>query len=241
MRILDQSNLALGSIARACEQRKSGNTEWLRDIRRGWDEENERDRVLNLNADLYELTGVIVCGSAADAVRARDEILEGTPDMVRARRGELALRKMSHKGKKDIPPEGREIVQNIRHRIDRHLCEKYGTHNVSAVASNLGLVFPGWARIAGDIARASRLSLSQARKEMPALYWQAKVDYYNRYYGRQRATGQLGDRNHAVYIPYCNYFGTSDDRLIKALGSEFKAVLVENNLHLFRISEVSRE
>ena len=76
---------------------------------------------------------------------------------------------------------------------------------------------------------------------MPALYWQAKVDYYNRYYGRQRATGQLGDRNHAVYIPYCNYFGTSDDRLIKALGSEFKAVLVENNLHLFRISEVSRE
>jgi hypothetical protein len=184
--------------------------------------------VLNLDADLYELTGVVAYDSAADMARARSEILRGTADAVRAKREELALRKVSHRGRKDIPPEEREIVQNIRHRIDRHLSEKYGTAQVSMVASKLGIVFPGWNRIAHDITRSSRLTLLQAKREMPALYWQAKVDYYNRYYGKQRASGQLGDRNHAVYIPYCNYFGTSDDRLAKALESEFKAVISVN-------------
>jgi hypothetical protein len=71
---------------------------------------------------------------------------------------------------------------------------------------------------------------------MPALYWQAKVDYYNRYHGRQSASGQLGDRNHAVYIPYCDYFGTSDDRLIKALETEFQVVLIKDRLRLPRTS-----
>lgn len=122
VRILDQDNFALTSIAKACKQRKIGSTLWLSDVRRQWDEENARDRVLNLDADLYELTGAIAYGSVTD---------------------------------------------------------------------------------------------------------------------RQRASGQLGDRNHAVYIPYCDYFGTSDGRLIKALETEFKAVLVEDNLHLFRVSEVS--
>jgi hypothetical protein len=240
VRILDQDNLAVNSIAKAFEQRKNGNTQWFRDIRRWWDESNERDRVLNLDADLYELTRVITYASMSDMVRARDEMLDGPFDRVKARKERLAQKKMSHKGRKDIPPEGKEIVQNIRHRIDRYLCEKYGTAKVSMVTSKLGLVFPGWARIARDIARSSQLSLSEAKKEMPALYWQAKVDYYNRYYGRQGAGGQLGDRNHAVYIPYCGYFGTSDDRLVKALESEFKAVFVEDGLRLFRTSEDSR-
>ena len=73
--------------------------------------------------------------------------------------------------------------------------EKYGTAEMSIVVSNIGIVFPGSAQIAKDIFRASRLTLAEARKKMPALYWQAKVDYYNRYYGRQGASGQLGDRN----------------------------------------------
>jgi hypothetical protein len=239
VRILDRENLAISSIAEAFQQRKNGNIQWFRDKRRWWDECNERDRALNLDADLYELTGVIAYDSMADMIKARNELLYGPIDSVKARKGKLAQKKMGYKGKKDIPPEGTEIVQLIRHRIDRYLRGKYGTAKVSMVASKLGLVFPGCTRIARDIARSSKLLLSNARKEMPAAYWQAKVDYYNRYYGRQGASGQLGDRNHAVYIPYCSYFGTSDDRIVKALASEFTAVFVEDHLHLFRISEGS--
>jgi hypothetical protein len=169
-------------------------------------------------------------------VGARKEILYGPLDGVKAKRDQLAQKKMRHKGRKDIPPEGVEIIQNMRHRIDRHLLEKYGTAKVSMMTSKLGIVFPGWNRIARDIARSSALSLPIAKNEMPGLYWQAKVDYYNRYYGPQGASGQLGDRHHAVYIPYCSYFGTSDNRLVRALQSEFKAVFVEDHLHLFHIS-----
>ncbi len=239
VRILDRGNLAIKSIMQAFEQRTNGNAKWFHDRRRWWDECNERDRVLNLDADLYELTRVIAYGSEAEIVRARNDILYGPLDRVKERKEQLAQKKMGHRGRKDIPPEGTEIIQNIRHRIDRHLRGKYGTAKVSMATSKLGIVFPGWTRIARDIAKSSELSLSKAKKQMPAVYWQAKVDYYNRYYGRQGASGQLGDRNHAVYIPYCSYFGTSDARLVKALESEFKAVFVEDYLHLFRISEDS--
>lgn len=239
VRILDRENLAIKSMMEAFEQRKNGNTQWVHDRRQWWDECNERDKVLNLDADLYELTGVIAYDSMTNVIRARNEVLHGPLDGVKARREQLARKKMGHKGKKAIPPEGKEIMELIRHRIDRYLREKYGAAKVNMVASRLGLVFPEWTRIARDIARSARLSLSDAKKEMPAVYWQAKVDYYNRYYGRQGASGQLGDRNHAVYIPYCSYFGTCDNRLVKALESEFTAVFVEDGLHLFRTSEDS--
>ncbi len=236
VRILDPENFAIKNITQAFGERKNGNTQWFQDKRRWWDECNQRDRVLNLDADLYELTNVIQYGSMEEMLKARIEVLHGPLDEVKARREQLAKKKMSHKGTKQIPPEGKEIIQNIRHRIDWHLREKYGTEKVSMVASKLGIVFPGCTRIARDIARSSLLSLSAARKEMPAIYWQAKVDYYNRYFGRQGASGQLGDRNHAVYIPYCTHFGTCDSRLVKALESEFKIAFVEGGLRLFRTS-----
>jgi hypothetical protein len=235
-RILDQDNVAIKSIAEAFEQRKKGNAEWFRKIRGWWNESNERDRVMNLDADIYELSHIITYNSFSDMVRIRNEVLNGPIDKVKARRLELGQKKVTYKGTKEIPSEGKEIVLNIRRRIDRTFCEKYGAAEVSMVVSNLGVVFRGSTEIARDVARSSRLTLAEARKEMPALYWQAKVDYYNRYYGQQNASGQLGDRNHAVYIPYCNYFGTSDERLIKALESEFQVVLVRDKLRLFRIA-----
>lgn len=235
VRILDQDNVAIKSIAEGFDHREKGNAEWFREIRRWWNESNERDRVMNLDADIYELSQIITYDSLSDMVRTRNDVLNGPIDRVKARRSELGQKKVTYKGRKEIPSEGNEIVLNIRRRIDSALWEKYGTAELSMVASKLGIVFPGSTKIARDIARSSRLTLAEARKEMPALYWQAKVDYYNRYYGRQSASGQLGDRNHAVYIPYCNYFGTSDERLIKALESEFQAVLVKDKLRLFRI------
>jgi len=236
VRILDQDNVAIKSIAEGFKQRKNGNSQWFREKRDWWDECNERDRVMNLDADLYELSQIITYDSLSEMVRARNEVLKGPIERVMARRLELVQKKFSYKGRKEIPPEEQEIVLNIRRRIDNNFWEKYGTERVSMVVSNLEVVFPKSAKIARDIARSSRLTLAEARKEMPGLYWQTKVDYYNRYYGRQSAGGQLGDRNHAVYIPYCNYFGTSDVRLVKALESEFKAILVTDKLRLFRIT-----
>jgi hypothetical protein len=129
------------------------------------------------------------------------------------------------------------VLENIRHRIDKHLREKHGAEKVSMVASKLRVVFPGYARITRDIARSSQLTISVAKRNMPGIYWQAKIDYYNRYFGRQGAGGQLGDRNHAVYIPYCSYFGTCDGRLVKALESECKTAFAEGGLRLFCTSE----
>jgi len=239
VRILDPENSAIQDIKQAFEERKSGNAEWFQARRRWWDECNQRDRVLNLDADLYELTNVIRYGSTEEMVKAKMEVLHGPLDEVKARREQLAHEKMRHKGTKQIPPEDKEILESIRHRIDRHLYEKYGTEKVSMVTSKLGIIFPGCSGIARDIAMSCQLSLSAARKAMPAIFWQAKVDYYNRYFGRQGASGQLGDRNHAVYIPYCTYFGTCDNRLVKALESEFKIAFAEGGLRLFRTSEVS--
>ena len=181
VRILDPENVAIKSITQAFEERNNGNAQWFQDKRRWWDECNQRDRVLNLDADLYELTKVITYGSMEEMLKARIEVLHGPLNEVKARREQLAQKKMSHKGTKQIPPEGKEIIQNIRHRIDRHLREKYGTEQLSMVVSKLGVVFPGCGQVARDIARSSSLTLSQAKKEMPGVYWQAKVDYYNRY------------------------------------------------------------
>jgi hypothetical protein len=180
VRILDPQNIATRSIAEAFEQRKTGNTEWFSEKRKYWDECNERDRAMNLDADVYELTGVIAYESMADLMGARDQMLHGPRDSVKTRKEKLAQQKMKQKGKKDLPPVATEILNLIRHRIDQYLCLKYGTAEVSMVASRQGLVFPGSARIARDMVRSSKLSLSDARKEMPGAYWQAKVDYYNR-------------------------------------------------------------
>jgi hypothetical protein len=169
--------------------------------------------------------------------KARLEVLRGPLDAVKASRQRLAEKKMKHRGGKRIPPEDQEILENIRHRIEKHLSEKHGAEKVSIVTSKLNIVSPGCTRIARDIARSSQLSVSVAKEKMPAIYWQAKVDYYNRYFGRQSAGGQLGDRNHAVYIPYCSYFGTCDGRLVKALESECKTAFAEGGLRLFRTSE----
>ena len=237
VRILDRDNVSIKSIAEGFAQRKKGNAEWFREIRQWWNESNERDRVMNLDADIYELSHVLTYNSLSDMTRKRNEVLNGPINLVKAKRMELGQKKQTYRARKKIPAEGKEIVLNIRHRIDRALCEKYGSAEVSMVVSNLGIVFPKSSSIARDIVRSSRLTLAEARKAMPGLYWQAKVDYYNRYYGHQKASGQLGDRNHAVYIPYCNYFGTSDGRLIKALESEFQSVFSKDKLRLFRIAQ----
>jgi hypothetical protein len=237
VRILDSSNGALNSIIEAFEERNKGNTEWFQRIRKQWDEHNERDRLANVNADLYELSGVIAYSSFAESMRARDDILSGSSEVTKAKRLDLMKRKMAYKGRKDIPPEDEEILKHIRYRLDDHLAKKYGEAQWSMVASNLGVVFPGSNKIARGIIKSARLTITKARERMPGLYWQGKIHYYNYYHGPQSGGGQLGDRNHAVYIPYCDYFGTSDPRLVKALKTEFESIYTKDMLHLFRITK----
>ena len=237
VRILDINNEALNSIIKACEGREKGDTEWLKGIRKQWDEHNERDRVANVNADLYELSGVIAYSSYAEAMGARDDILSGSAEATKTKRLNLMQRKMAYKGRKDIPPEGEEILKHIRYRLDTHAAKKYGSAEVSMVVSNLGIVFPRSAQIARDIIKGTRLTILEARRRMPGLYWQGKINYYNYYHGSQSGSGQLGDRNHAVYIPYCDYFGTSDPRLVRALRTEFESIYKKDMLHLFKIEK----
>jgi hypothetical protein len=75
-----------------------------------------------------------------------------------------------------------------------------------------------------DLRRASRLTFAILKDEMPGLYWNVKITYYNYYRGRQGESGQSGDRNHAVYIPYSNYFATCDGILKDAVKSEYAIV-----------------
>jgi len=229
VRILDKKSVALNSI-------EEGNTEWFQKIRKWWDEENERDRVLNLDADIYELSGIITYDSFSELIKSRNDMLSGPIEKVKTKRLEIAQKKIVYKGKKDIPSEEEEVLKYVKHRIETNLVEKYGVEKVSMVISNLGIIFPGWINIAKVIHRNSRLTLSKVRRDFPGLYWQSKIGYYNYYYGSQRAGGQLGDRNHAVYIPYCNYFATSDDILVNALESEFNTIFIKDNIHLFKIS-----
>jgi hypothetical protein len=237
VRILDIRNKALNSMAEAFEQRKKGNTEWLLSLREQWDERNERDRVANVNADLYDLSGVIMYSSLAESMRSRDDILSGSAESTKAKRSELTRKKMAYKGRKDVPSEDEEILKHIRYRLDNHLARKYGAAQLSAVASNTGIVFPGSDSIARGLIKSARLTITKARVRMPGLYWQGKIHYYNYFHGSQRKGGQLGDRNHAVYIPYCDYFGTSDPRLVKALKTEFQTIYTKDMLHLFKIAK----
>ena len=100
MRILNQDNVAIKSIAEGIDQRKKGNTEWFRKIREWWNESNERDRVMNLDADIYELSKIITYDSLSDMVKAKNEVLSGSIDRMKARKLELAQKKVSYKGEK---------------------------------------------------------------------------------------------------------------------------------------------
>lgn len=237
VRILDSSNLALKKMIEGFEQRKRGNTAWFEKERRWWDEMQERDRVLDLEADIWELSGIQP--SPSNVIKLTRDIMTGPIRIIKNKRSDLVKKKITYKGKKQIPLEEKEILKYAGNGITFKIGWKYGEEKVSMLISKPSFVFPGEPNILmdlrRDLKRGTELTFPILKKQLPALYWLAKVTYYNYYHGRQRSGGQSGDRNHAVYIPYSNYFATSDRLLVNALKSEYTSVFHRDNLYLFRI------
>lgn len=234
VKILDPGNVALDSMIEGFEERKKGNTEWFKERRKWFDEAKERDRVLDLEADIYEQSGVIQYPSFFEYFKSRGETISGPIEEVKKRRLQLGRKKQKYT-KKRQPVEEDEILLYAGHRISISIAAKYGAEKLSMILTNPFFRLLGKDDIVRSLKRGAELTLPVLREELPGLYWQSKIAYYNHYRGSQRAGGQLGDRQHAVYIPYCNYFATSDKMLVKALETEYSCILTKNNLHLFQI------
>lgn len=239
VRIFDTGHLALRKMSEGTEQRKQGNTGWFLEERKWWDERKERDRVLDLQADLWELSGSKPLPSHIS--KLREHILAGrTIQQIRDKKAELIKIKKIYRGKKEIPSEEKEILSYAANRITWTIERKYGEEKVRMLIVNPLFVFPGEnnliRHVMRDFRRGTQLSFQILKNELPGLYWQAKVTYYNYYLGHQSSGGQSGDRNHAVYIPYCNYFATCDRMLARSLGSEHSVVYSKDNLRLFKIA-----
>ncbi len=236
VRILDANQVALNHMIEGFEQRQKGNDAWFREKRIFWDEMNIRDRTLDLEADMNELSGIMGYPSFSSLVMSRDHTLSVDIQAVTERKSELANNKVRYKGKKEIPSEEEELLKYARHRLEFSIAEKYGHAEVSMIISNPRFIFPGRDNIIADLISGSQLTFSKLKEQLPGLYWSAKITYYNYYHGPQRAGGQFGDRNHAVYIPYSNYFATSDQMIVNALKSEYTSIFAVDNLHLFKIT-----
>jgi hypothetical protein len=237
VRILDSSQVALNKMSEATEHRKQGNTAWFLAERKWWDEWQERNRVLDLHADLLELSGSKLAPSRV--MKIREEILTGPIEDIKQQKKEMIKVKKIYRGRKQIPPEEKEVLSYAANRLTWNIERKYGEEKVRMLISNPLFVFPGEENlikhVMKDLRRGTQLTFSILKNQLPGLYWQAKVTYFNYYHGEQSSGGQSGDRNHAVYIPYCNFFASCDRMLIKALKSEHTVVYSKDNLRLFKI------
>ncbi len=236
IRIFDPSQLAIASMARGSEERKRGDTSWLMSQRRWWDDVQERDRTLDLHADIYELSGIRPSGS--QVIMQTKRVLNASAETVREKKSDLLQIKQRYKGKKHVPPEQSEVLSYASNRLTASIARKYGEERFAMLTANPFFVFPGHPNLRRDIlrdlSRAVQLTFATIKRELPGLYWQAKVTYYNYYHAPQRSGGQSGDRNHAVYIPYCNYFGTCDRILVQAMRTECGIVQTIGNIHVFK-------
>jgi hypothetical protein len=242
VRIFDSSQVALGKMSEGNKQRKQGNTAWFLEERKWWDERKERDRVLDLHADLWELSGSKP--SPSEVSMLREQVLTGESiQQIRNMKAELVKIKNIHRGRKQIPQEKTEVLAYAANRITWSIERKYGGEKLRMLIANPLFVFPGEKnlirQVMKDLRRGTQLTFQILKNELPGLYWQAKVTYYNYFLGYQSSGGQSGDRNHAVYIPYCTYFATCDRMLSRALESEHNTVYSKDNLRMFKIDETT--
>jgi predicted nucleic acid-binding protein len=235
--IFDSDHAAAKNMQKAVEERKQGETTWLSEQRKWWDEREERDKVLDLEADLMELSGAKSSPSEID--KLRDHIINCPIDEIRNRKLKLTRAKQIYQGRKQIPSERTEIYGYAANRITVNVNLKYGREKVWMLMSNRDFIFPGEPNFRrdyiNDLARGTELTFKTVKTQMPGLYWQAKITYFNQYNGNQRSGGKQGDRNHAVYLPYSNYFATCDRIMADAIQTEHRLVFKRGNIHLFKI------
>jgi len=236
--IFDNDQLALKELTEGAKQYELGNSKWFSDKRQWWDEMQERDRTLDLEADIWELSGIKP--ESSYGIKQIKNILTSPIQDVRNKRAELIKKKHRFKGKKQHSTEEQEILKYVENRITFNIGRKYGEEKVCMLITNPHFIFPKekniLADIINDLKRGMELTYTIVKDQLPGLYWQAKVTYYNYFYGHQSAGGQSGDRNHAIYIPYSNYFATCDRLLVRALESEYKIIYCKDNIRLFKIN-----
>jgi hypothetical protein len=234
--IFDPDHIVTKNIQKAVEKRKQGETTWLAEQRKWWDEMEERDKVLDLEADLSELSRTMKSPSEID--KLRDHILNCPIDEVRNIKLKLSHAKQIFQGRKHIPSERAEIYSYAANRITVNVNLKYGREKVWMLMANPNFIFPGEPYLRRDylkdLARGTELTFKIVKTQMPGLYWQAKITYFNQYHGNQSSGGKYGDRNHAVYLPYSNYFATCDRIMANAIQTEHRLVFKRWNLHLFK-------
>ena len=235
--IFDQDHTALREMLAAQGSRKSGDLTSLIGKQQWWEEFKQRDRIMNLLADSYELSGIAQCPHSN--LKARIAISTDPLDNLSYRKDELIKYKKRHKGKRYVSPQEETLLRYAGNKITKFIENRYGREEVAMLLSIPSFIFPGRKNlikyVIADLKRGSELTFSELRTRLPGVYWQSKVTYYNYYYGHQKALSQSGDHNHAVYIPYTNYFGTCDRLFAEAIKTEYPIVYVRDKLQLFRI------
>lgn len=236
--IFDSDHIATKHMQKAVEERKRGETTWFSEQRNWWDEMEMRNKVLDLEADITELSGARSSPSEID--KLRDHIINCPIDEVRNRKLKLVQAKQIYQGRKKIPSERAEIYSYAANRITVNVNLKYGREKVWMLMTKPDFIFPGAPNLRRDylrdLARGTELTFNTVKTQMPSLYWQAKITYFNQYYGNQRSGGKQGDRNHAVYLPYSNYFATCDRIMADAIQTEHRLVFKTGNIHFFKIN-----
>jgi hypothetical protein len=97
VRILDPSHVAVRSMHKASQDREAGSIAWLSEQRQSWDEMLERDRVLELEADVWEHSRITP--SPSQVITMRNDILSGSLHIAREKRARLAKMKQAYKEK----------------------------------------------------------------------------------------------------------------------------------------------
>lgn len=240
IRIFDTDNVALSRLSEGVSLRKVGETDWFVEQRWHIDEVKERDRVLDLEADIWELSGVRPPSSSI--ILTREHILNGPLGKIGGRKQDLIEKRKPHIKNigRTIPAENKFILDYALNRMTANICKRFGSENVSMVSSHPHLLLKRDSKLFFEILaalkRGAELKFNDVKAKLPGLYWQAKITYHNYYYGKRSAGGQSGDRNHAIYLPYSNYFGTCDKKMIKAISTEYPVASSWGNIHLFRIA-----
>lgn len=229
----------------AKEKHTTNDFEWFASHRRIYDENIRRDRALDLSADIDELSALYRHDSFLSLHSKMQEIITTPIEELKELREQLSAKKdqlhNARGSKRTVPDEDKTVSQYVHNRIQRTLAHKFGPERVSAFFSNPRIQFPGNAELERNVRAMLSLTADRAKEITPGLYWNSKVTYFNQYYDKQGETGKLGDRNHATYIPYVDFFATADATLIKALSSTLKAagtfpICSEKTIHIFRTS-----
>lgn len=232
-----RTHTALKLFNNAFFKRKVNDEPWFIKHRKAFDEMVKRDKTLDLSADIIEVSKKNPYSSFKELHTDFLNIVQNPMSEI-TKKKDILSREKNKRGSiktnpQNIPSEKELIVKYAPYRIHRTLVRKYGMEKFNNFLSNPTNLFPEREAILADYQRMYSLNVEQIKNAFPGLYWELKITYWNKYKAKSR-TGDLGDRNHAIYIPYVNYFATSDGVLIEALETEYSCVFSYGKIKIFK-------